>query len=328
MSWITKNIFQMSWLNDFFNWLIFDLFGINSTSKFAHSVNYFLFDTTKIFILMSVLIFLMGILQSFFPPEKTKNLLHKVNGVTGNILGAFLGAITPFCSCSSIPIFIGFTSSGLPLGVTFSFLFASPMIDIASVILLASFIGMKIAISYIFVGLLMSIIGGIIIKHLHMENQIADYIKNIQSTEVSIAALTWKNRIRDGIAEVRKIVGRVWKYVLIGVAIGALIHDWIPTSFIQNILGNSNPFSVILAVIVGVPMYADVFGVIPIATALLTKGVPIGTIIAFMMAVTMLSLPELIMLKKVLKNKLLISFITIGVIGIIIIGFGFNFVLG
>lgn len=318
----------MSWLNDFFNWLIFDLFGINSTSKFAHSVNYFLFDTTKIFILMSVLIFLMGILQSFFPPEKTRNLLHKVNGVTGNILGAFLGAITPFCSCSSIPIFIGFTSSGLPLGVTFSFLFASPMIDIASVILLASFMGMKIAISYIFVGLLMSIIGGIIIKHLHMENQIADYIKNIQSTEVSIAALTWKNRIRDGIAEVRKIVGRVWKYVLIGVAIGALIHDWIPTSFIQNILGNSNPFSVILAVIVGVPMYADVFGVIPIATALLTKGVPIGTIIAFMMAVTMLSLPELIMLKKVLKNKLLISFITIGVIGIIIIGFGFNFVLG
>lgn len=318
----------MSWLNDFFNWLIFDLFGINSTSKFAHSVNYFLFDTTKIFILMSVLIFLMGILQSFFPPEKTKNLLHKVNGVTGNILGAFLGAITPFCSCSSIPIFIGFTSSGLPLGVTFSFLFASPMIDIASVILLASFMGMKIAISYIFVGLLMSIIGGIIIKHLHMENQIADYVKNIQSTEVSIAALTWKNRIRDGIAEVRKIVGRVWKYVLIGVAIGALIHDWIPTSFIQNILGNSNPFSVILAVIVGVPMYADVFGVIPIATALLTKGVPIGTIIAFMMAVTMLSLPELIMLKKVLKNKLLISFITIGVIGIIIIGFGFNFVLG
>ncbi|WP_290033992.1 permease [Ligilactobacillus cholophilus] len=328
MSWITKNIFQMSWLNDFFNWIIFDLFGINSTSKFAHSVNYFLFDTTKIFILMSVLIFLMGVLQSFFPPEKTKNLLHKVNGVTGNILGAFLGAITPFCSCSSIPIFIGFTSSGLPLGVTFSFLFASPMIDIASVILLASFMGMKIAISYIFVGLLMSIIGGIIIKHLHMENQIADYVKNIQSTEVSIAALTWKNRIRDGIAEVRKIVGRVWKYVLIGVAIGALIHDWIPTSFIQNILGNSNPFSVILAVIVGVPMYADVFGVIPIATALLTKGVPIGTIIAFMMAVTMLSLPELIMLKKVLKNKLLISFITIGVIGIIIIGFGFNFVLG
>ena len=195
MSWITKNIFQMSWLNDFFNWIIFDLFGINSTSKFAHSVNYFLFDTTKIFILMSVLIFLMGVLQSFFPPEKTKNLLHKVNGVTGNILGAFLGAITPFCSCSSIPIFIGFTSSGLPLGVTFSFLFASPRIDIASVILLASFMGMKIAISYIFVGLLMSIIGGIIIKHLHMENQIADYVKNIQSTEVSIAALTLKNRI-------------------------------------------------------------------------------------------------------------------------------------
>ncbi|MGX5376878.1 permease [Ligilactobacillus sp. LYQ135] len=328
MTWITDNIFQMTWLSDFFNWLIFDIFGVSTSSKLANSIQFFMFDTVKIFILMSGLVFLMGILQSFFPPEKTKKILGRMNGIGGNILGAFLGGITPFCSCSSIPLFIGFTSSGLPLGVTFSFLFASPMIDIASLILLASFMGMKVAISYILVGLILSIIGGIIIKHLHMEDQIADYIRDIQQVEVETVAPTWKDRINDGFTEAREIIGRIWKYVIIGVAIGALIHDWIPASLIQSILGNQNPFSVILAVLIGIPMYADVFGVIPIATALLAKGVPIGTLIAFMMAVTMLSLPELIMLKKVLKNKLLATFVTIGTIGIILIGFGFNFVLG
>lgn len=324
--WVTNNLFKMIWLNRFYNWLIFDIFHA-SNSRIAHSLHFFLFDTTKIFILMSVLIFLVGILQSFFPPEKTKKVLGKVNGIAGNILSACLGGITPFCSCSSIPLFIGFTSSGLPLGVTFSFLFASPMIDIASLVLLASFMGMKVAVSYIIVGLTMSVIGGLIIKHLHMEDQIADYIRNIQQVEVEKTVPTFTDRIKDGIDEVREIVGRVWKYILIGVAIGAIIHDWIPTSFIQLVLGNHNPFSVILAVLIGAPMYADVFGVIPIATALLAKGVPIGTLIAFMMSVTMLSLPELIMLKKVLKNKLLITFIIIGIVGIIIIGFGFNFVL-
>lgn len=324
--WVTYNLFKMIWLNRFYNWLIFDIFHA-SNSRIAHSLHFFLFDTTKIFILMSVLIFLVGILQSFFPPEKTKKVLGKVNGIAGNILSACLGGITPFCSCSSIPLFIGFTSSGLPLGVTFSFLFASPMIDIASLVLLASFMGMKVAVSYIIVGLTMSVIGGLIIKYLHMEDQIADYIRNIQQVEVEKTVPTFTDRIKDGIDEVREIVGRVWKYILIGVAIGAIIHDWIPTSFIQLVLGNHNPFSVILAVLIGAPMYADVFGVIPIATALLAKGVPIGTLIAFMMSVTMLSLPELIMLKKVLKNKLLITFIIIGIVGIIIIGFGFNFVL-
>lgn len=324
--WVTNNLFKMIWLNRFYNWLIFDIFHA-SNSRIAHSLHFFLFDTTKIFILMSVLIFLVGILQSFFPPEKTKKVLGKVNGIAGNILSACLGGITPFCSCSSIPLFIGFTSSGLPLGVTFSFLFASPMIDIASLVLLASFMGMKVAVSYIIVGLTMSVIGGLIIKYLHMEDQIADYIRNIQQVEVEKTVPTFTDRIKDGIDEVREIVGRVWKYILIGVAIGAIIHDWIPTSFIQLVLGNHNPFSVILAVLIGAPMYADVFGVIPIATALLAKGVPIGTLIAFMMSVTMLSLPELIMLKKVLKNKLLITFIIIGIVGIIIIGFGFNFVL-
>lgn len=324
--WITNNLFKMIWLNRFYNWLIFNIFHA-SNDQIAHSLHFFLFDTTKIFILMSVLIFFVGILQSFFPPEKTKKVLGKINGIAGNILSACLGGITPFCSCSSIPLFIGFTSSGLPLGVTFSFLFASPMIDIASLVLLASFMGMKVAISYIIVGLTMSVIGGLIIKHLHMEDQIADYIHNIQQVEVEKQIPTFTDRIKNGIDEVREIVGRVWKYVLIGVAIGAIIHDWIPTSFIQFVLGNHNPFSVILAVLIGAPMYADVFGVIPIATALFAKGVPIGTLIAFMMSVTMLSLPELIMLKKVLKNKLLITFIIIGIVGIMIVGFGFNFIL-
>lgn len=326
MAWITNNLFKMIWLSRFYNWLIFSIFHAPN-NRIARSLHFFLFDTTKIFILMSVLIFLVGILQSFFPPEKTKKVLGKVNGLAGNILSACLGGITPFCSCSSIPLFIGFTSSGLPLGVTFSFLFASPMIDIASLVLLASFMGMNVAVSYIIVGLTMAVIGGLIIKHLHMEDQIADYIRNIQQVEVEKTTPTFADRIKDGIDEVREIVGRVWKYVLIGVAIGAIIHDWIPTSFIQLVLGNHNPFSVILAVIIGAPMYADVFGVIPIATALFAKGVPIGTLIAFMMSVTMLSLPELIMLKKVLKNKLLMTFIVIGIVGIMIVGFGFNFVL-
>lgn len=328
-TWITNNIFRMLWLSRFFNWLLYEVLNLSHTNRIVSSLHFFLFDTIKIFILMSVLVFIMGIIQSYFPPEKTKRILSRVNGIGGNIIGACLGGITPFCSCSSIPIFIGFTSSGLPLGVTFSFLFASPMIDIASLILLASFMGMKVAVSYIIVGLIFSIIGGIIIKHLHMEDQIADYIRDIQvEDEVDDSQLKWSNRVHLGVSQVKDIVGRVWPYILIGVGIGAIIHDWIPASFIQSVLGNHNPLSVILAVLVGVPMYADVFGVIPIASALFAKGVPIGTLIAFMMAVTMLSLPELIMLKKVLKKKLLATFVIIGTIGIILIGFGFNLILG
>lgn len=328
-TWVTDNIFRMLWLSRFFNWLLYEVLNLSHTNRIISSLHFFLFDTIKIFILMSVLVFIMGIIQSYFPPEKTKRILSRVNGIGGNIIGACLGGITPFCSCSSIPIFIGFTSSGLPLGVTFSFLFASPMIDIASLILLASFMGMKVAISYIIVGLVFSIIGGIIIKHLHMEDQIADYIRDIQvEDESDDSQLKWSSRVHLGVSQVKDIVGRVWPYILIGVGIGAIIHDWIPASFIQSVLGNHNPLSVILAVLVGVPMYADVFGVIPIASALFAKGVPIGTLIAFMMAVTMLSLPELIMLKKVLKKKLLATFVIIGTVGIILVGFGFNLALG
>lgn len=326
-AWITNYFFKMLWLSHFFNWLLYAFLNLSRSNKFINSLHFFLFDVSKIFILMSVLIFFMGIIQSYLPPEKTKIILKHFDGIAGNVLGACLGGITPFCSCSSIPIFIGFTAGGLPLGTTFSFLFASPMIDIASLILLASFMGMKIAISYIIVGLIFSIIAGLIIKKMHMEDQVADYIYDIQSIDKKWDTLKLKDRILSGFDQVKEIIGRVWLYVLIGVGLGAVIRNWIPTVWVQNVLGNHNPLSVILAVIMGAPMYSDVFGVIPIATALFSKGVPIGTLIAFMMSVTMLSLPELIMLKKVLKNKLLYTFIFIGIIGIVVVGFGFNFIL-
>lgn len=323
--WFNNNLLKMTWLNDFFGYIL-NACHISIETRLGSSLQFFLFDVVKIFILLSVLIFLMGIIQSYFPPERTQKILGKIRGIKGNILGALLGTVTPFCSCSSIPIFIGFTTAGLPLGVTFSFLISSPMVDIASIILLMSFFGIKIATLYVLIGLILAIIGGTIIDHAHMEYQIQDYILDIQAQQVEIEIPTWKERIQQGIQQVKDIVGRVWPYVIIGVGIGALIHNWIPETLIQNILGNKNPFSVILAVLVGIPMYADIFGVLPIAEALFDKGVPIGTLVAFMMSVTTLSLPSLVMLKKVVKSKLLWTFIGICVIGILIIGFLFNII--
>lgn len=323
--WFNNNLLKMTWLNDFFGYIL-NACHISIETRLGSSLQFFLFDVVKIFILLSVLIFLMGIIQSYFPPERTQKILGKIRGIKGNILGALLGTVTPFCSCSSIPIFIGFTTAGLPLGVTFSFLISSPMVDIASIILLMSFFGIKIATLYVLIGLILAIIGGTIIDHAHMEYQIQDYILDIQAQQVEIEIPTWKERIQQGVQQVKDIVGRVWPYVIIGVGIGALIHNWIPETLIQNILGNKNPFSVILAVLVGVPMYADIFGVLPIAEALFDKGVPIGTLVAFMMSVTTLSLPSLVMLKKVVKSKLLWTFIGICVIGILIIGFLFNII--
>lgn len=322
-TWINNNILKMVWLNDLWE-RILSFFSIHTDSKLGESLQFFLFDTTKIFILLSVLIFIMGFVQSYFPPERTQKILKQVKGIKGNILGALLGTITPFCSCSSIPIFIGFTTAGLPLGVTFSFLISSPMVDIASILLLSSFFGIKIATLYVIIGLLLAIIGGTLIDHLSMEDQIQDYILNIQGQELSITKPTMKERIAQGWGQVKEVISKVWFYVIIGVGIGAFIHNWIPAEMIQKLLGNDNPFALILATLVGIPMYADIFGVLPIAEALFTKGVPIGTLIAFMMSVTTLSLPSLVMLKKVIKNKLLWTFITICTIGILLIGFCFN----
>lgn len=324
--WINNDLLKMTWLNQFFGQVLKEC-HISTATQLGSSLQFFLFDVVKIFILLSVLIFLMGLIQSFFPPERTQKILGKIRGIKGNILGALLGTVTPFCSCSSIPIFIGFTTAGLPLGVTFSFLISSPMVDIASIILLMSFFGPKIAILYVTIGLILAVIGGTLIDHAHMESQIQDYILNIQAQSFELATPTWKERIQEGIQQVKEIVGRVWPYILIGVGIGALIHNWIPESFIQSILGNNNPFAVILAVLIGAPMYADIFGVLPIAEALFDKGVPIGTLVAFMMSVTTLSLPSIIMLKKVVKPKLLWTFVGICTVGILIIGFTFNLMM-
>ncbi|MDT2763351.1 permease [Enterococcus asini] len=322
-TWISDQLLKMVWLNDLMGKLV-ERFGLSIDSKIGASLQFFLFDTIKIFILLTILIFVMGVIQTFFPPERTKVLLGGLKGWKGNLLGALLGTVTPFCSCSSIPIFIGFTTAGLPLGVTFSFLISSPMVDIASIILLMSFFGWKFAIAYVLLGLLLAVIGGTLIDKLHLENEIQDYIREMEEGLSQVETYTIKKRMAYGWGQVKEVASKVWLYVLIGVGIGALIHNWIPTSFIQSILGNNNPFGLIIATLIGAPIYADIFGVLPIAEALFSKGVPVGTLMAFMMSVTTLSLPSLIMLSRVVKPKLLGIFITICILGILLIGFTFN----
>lgn len=322
-TWISDQLLKMVWLNDLMGKLV-ERFGLSIDSKIGASLQFFLFDTIKIFILLTILIFVMGVIQTFFPPERTKVLLGGLKGWKGNLLGALLGTVTPFCSCSSIPIFIGFTTAGLPLGVTFSFLISSPMVDIASIILLMSFFGWKFAIAYVLLGLLLAVIGGTLIDKLHLENEIQDYIREMEEGLSQVETYTIKKRMAYGWGQVKEVASKVWLYVLIGVGIGALIHNWIPTSFIQSILGNNNPFGLIIATLIGVPIYADIFGVLPIAEALFSKGVPVGTLMAFMMSVTTFSLPSLIMLSRVVKPKLLGIFITICIVGILLIGFTFN----
>lgn len=322
-TWISDQLLKMVWLNDLMGKLI-ERFGLSLDSKIGASLQFFLFDTIKIFILLTILIFVMGYVQTFFPPERTKVLLGGLKGWKGNLLGALLGTVTPFCSCSSIPIFIGFTTAGLPLGVTFSFLISSPMVDIASIIMLMSFFGWKFAIAYVLLGLLLAVIGGTLIDKLHLENEIQDYIREMEEGLSQVETYTVKKRMAYGWGQVKEVASKVWLYVLLGVGIGALIHNWIPTSFIQSILGNNNPFGLIIATLIGAPIYADIFGVLPIAEALFAKGVPVGTLMAFMMSVTTLSLPSLIMLSRVVKPKLLGIFITICIVGILLIGFTFN----
>ncbi|WP_132995572.1 permease [Sporanaerobacter acetigenes] len=323
-NWINDQMLKMKWLFELVEKLVENVFGLSMESKIGGSVHFFIYDTIKIFILLSVLIFLISYIQSYFPPERTKKILGRIRGIKGNIIGALLGTITPFCSCSSIPIFIGFTSAGLPIGVTFSFLISSPMVDLASLMLLMSFFGGKIAIAYVVVGVVLAVIGGAIIQKLNMEKYIEDYVWSVESADVELDELTRKDRVDFSRNQVRDIVGRVWPYILIGVGIGATIHNWIPQHVIEKILGENNPFSVLIATLIGIPIYADIFGTIPIAEALVAKGVGIGTVLSFMMAVTTLSLPSMIMLSKVVKPKLLATFIAIVTIGIMIIGYGFN----
>lgn len=321
---LNDQILKMIWLSELIRLLIEKVFGLSIKERLGGSIHFFIYDTIKIFILLSVLIFIISYIQSYFPPERTKKILGKIKGIKGNILGALLGTITPFCSCSSIPIFIGFSSAGLPLGITFSFLISSPLVDLASLMILMSFFGVKIAIAYVIVGLFLAIIGGTIIDKLGMEQYVQGYVREIENVEASAIEMTRKDRISYSREQVREIISRVWLYVLIGVGIGAAIHNWIPRSVVQDVIGNNNPFAVLLATVVGIPMYADIFGTLPIAEALFGKGVGIGTVLSFMMAVTALSLPSIIMLSKVVKPKLLAVFVGIVSVGIIIIGYLFN----
>lgn len=323
-SFINDVFLKMTWLSDLMGGLV-NLVGLDNQSQLGASLQFFLYDTVKIFVLLSVLIFGVSYIQSYFPPERTRKILGRYKGASANLIGALLGTITPFCSCSSIPLFIGFTSAGLPIGVTFSFLISSPLVDLASVILLASIFNWKIALAYVVVGVLLAVFSGTIISKLKMEDQVEAFVFRKSSLpDMELEELTTKERVRIASESVKEIVRKVWIYVLIGVGIGALIHNVVPEEFITALLGVDKWYSVPLATLVGVPMYADIFGTLPIAEALVSKGVGIGTALAFMMAVTALSLPSIVMLKKVIKNKLLIVFVSIVVVGIMLIGFLFN----
>ena len=324
-SWMNDQLLKMNWLSDLVRLLVENLFGLPASERIGGSIHFYIYDTIKIFILLSFLIFTISYIQSFFPPERTRAILGRFKGIWANVLGALLGTITPFCSCSSIPLFIGFTSAGLPIGVTFSFLISSPLVDLASVLLLASIFNWRIAIAYVVVGLILAVIGGTLISHLKLEKYVESYVFKIQgSAGVDLPEQTIKDRLLYARDQVREIIHKVWLYILVGVGIGALIHNWIPESIITAILGQQNIFSVPLATLVGAPMYADIFGTLPIAEALVGKGVGIGTVLAFMMAVTALSLPSMILLKKVVKTPLLVIFASIVLVGILIIGYVFN----
>lgn len=322
--WLNDQLLRMEWLSSLIKLLVENVFGLSTQERLGGSIHFFIYDVIKIFILLSVLIFTISYIQSFFPPERTRKILGKYNGITANILGALLGTVTPFCSCSSIPLFIGFTSAGLPIGVTFSFLISSPLVDLASVLLLASIFNWKIAFAYVVVGIILATVGGTIISKLKMENYVEPFVFNNKTLEIAQEELTFRDRVDFSINQVQSIIRKVWIYVLVGVGIGAAIHNWIPENIIGAVLGKDKWYSVLLATIVGAPMYADIFGTLPIAEALVLKGVGLGTALAFMMAVTALSLPSIILLKNVVKTKLLAVFVGIVTLGIIIIGYLFN----
>lgn len=322
---IQNQILGMKWLNELIGRFL-SLCGLDITSGIGGSIQFFIYDVIKIFVLLGFLIFVISYIQSYFPPERTKKILGRFHGIGANIIGALLGTVTPFCSCSSIPLFIGFTSAGLPLGVTFSFLISSPMVDLGSLVLLMSIFGWKVAVIYVLFGLVIAVLGGTLIEKLHLENQVEDFIRNAKSLEVEIEKLRFKDRMKYAWEQVLSTAKKVLPYVLIGVGIGAIIHNWIPEEWIVKALGGNNPFGVILATVAGVPMYADIFGTIPIAEALLSKGALLGVVLSFMMGVTTLSLPSIIMLRKAVKPKLLGIFIAICTVGIILVGYFFNFV--
>ena len=322
-NFIQDQILGMKWLNALIGAGLSAL-GLDVDGRLGGSVQFFIYDVLKITVLLCVLIFVISYIQSYFPPERSKRILGRFHGIWANMISALLGTVTPFCSCSSIPLFIGFTSAGLPLGVTFSFLISSPMVDLCSLVLLISIFGAKVAVAYVILGLLIAVMGGTILEKLRMEQYVESFVLAAKNVEIDSPALTKKERVVYAKEQMCGTFRKVFPYILIGVGIGALIHNWIPEDWIVTVLGSSNPLGVILATIVGVPMYADIFGTIPIAEALLAKGAQLGTVLSLMMAVTTLSLPSLIMLRKAMKPKLLALFIGICTIGIILVGYLFN----
>jgi len=320
---IQNQVLGLKWLNVLIGNLLQSL-GMDVNGKIGGSIQFFLYDVIKISFLLCFLIFIISYIQSYFPPERSKKIMGRFHGVWANCIAALLGTVTPFCSCSSIPLFIGFTSAGLPLGVTFSFLISSPMVDLGSLVLLMSIFGARIAVAYVVFGLVVAVTGGTIIEKMHMEQYVEDFIRNASSVDIASPTLTQKERLIYARDQVSNTFRKVFPYILIGVGIGAVIHNWIPESLVSKILGSSSPYGVILATLVGVPMYADIFGTIPIAEALLYKGAMLGTVLSFMMGVTTLSLPSMIMLRKAVKPKLLGLFICICTIGIILVGYFFN----
>ena len=323
MEFIQDEVLRMTWLSRLLR-LALENLGLDVDSRIGGSLHFFLYDCVKITIYLCVLIFAISYLQSFFPPERTKKILGHFRGISANLVAALLGTVTPFCSCSSIPIFMGFTAAGLPLGVSFSFLISSPMVDLGSLVLLSGIFGIRIAFVYVLLGLCLAVIGGTVIEHLGMENEVEDILRGVSAVEQDIPTLSFKERLSYAKEQVEMTFRKVFPYILLGVGIGSFIHNWIPRAWVLSLLGARNPFGVILATLVGIPMYADIFGTIPIAESLLLKGAELGTVLSFMMGVTTLSLPSMIMLRKVIKPKLLGIFVGICVIGIILIGYLFN----
>ena len=318
-----NQVLGMKWLNELIGSLL-SVFGLDLNGRIGGSIRFFLYDTIKIMVLLGVLILIISYIQSYFPPERSKRILGRFHGIGANTVAALLGTVTPFCSCSSIPLFIGFTSAGLPLGVTFSFLISSPMVDLGSLVLLMSIFGWKVAVIYVIVGLVIATAGGTFIEKLHLDNQVEEYIRNGKAIDIPQEELHFKDRMEYAWEQVVGTAKKVFPYVLVGVGIGAIIHNWIPDRFIVDILGSGNPLGVVIAAIAGVPMYADIFGTIPIAEALLAKGAQLGVVLSFMMGVTTLSLPSMIMLRKAVKPKLLGIFVGICTLGIILVGYFFN----
>ena len=322
-SFIQNQVLGMQWLNALIGGILTAV-GLDTQTRVGGSVQFFLYDVLKITVLLCLLIFVISYVQSYFPPERSKKIMGRFHGIWANCMAALLGTVTPFCSCSSIPLFIGFTSAGLPLGVTFSFLISSPMVDLGSLVLLMSIFGARVAIAYVLLGLLVAVAGGTLIEKMHLEQEVEAFIRNASAVDIESPSLTQRERLRYAREQMTSTFRKVFPYILVGVAIGALIHNWSPQSWVEGVLGGNNPFGVMLATVISIPMYADIFGTIPIAEALLSKGAQLGTVLSFMMGVTTLSLPSMIMLRKAVKPKLLALFIAICAFGIILVGYLFN----